>query len=135
MSRTAPAWLDPLLAWGAVTPLAVGAGAAWLAPGAWRATAMSLTLVWGGAILAYQAGVRRGLAGDTSRLPALWLFILAVGSMVALEPLTSLALLILGYVSLAVIVRRARSANPGVGQTLLALGALGLVAARLFPHR
>jgi len=133
MGRKPLTWLDPLLAWAAVAPLAVGAGAAWLAPGAWRATAMSLTLIWGGAILAYQAGVRRGLG--TSRLPALWLFILAVGSMVALEPLTSLALLILGYVSLAVIVRRAGSSGPQVGQILLALGALGLVAARLFPHR
>jgi hypothetical protein len=135
MARTPPAWFDPLLAWSAVAPLALGAGAAWLAPGAWRATAMSLTLVWAGAILAYQAGVRRGLAGETSRLPALWLFVLAVGSMVALEPLTSLAILILGYVSLAMIVRRTRSSGPTITQTLLALGALGLVAARLVPHR
>jgi hypothetical protein len=135
MARTAPAWLDPLLAWAAVAPLALGAGAAWLAPGPWRATAMSLTLVWGGALLAYQAGLRRGLAGDNPRLPAIWLFILALGSMLALEPFTSLALLIVGYSSLAVIVRRARSPGPNRGQILLALGALGLVAARLFPHR
>jgi hypothetical protein len=118
-----------------VAPLALGAGAAWVAPDAWRATAMSLTLVWGGAVLAYQAGLHRGLAGVTSPLPALWLFVVAVGSMVALEPLTSLALLIVGYVSLAVIVRRTRSPGPNPGQTLLALVALGLVAARLFPHR
>jgi hypothetical protein len=135
MARTPPAWLDPLLSWCAVAPLAVGAGAAWLAPGAWRATAMSLTLVWGGAILAYQAGVRRGHAGGGSRLPALWLLVLSLGSMLALEPLTSLALLIIGYVSLAIIVRRTRSPGPNAGQTLLVLGALGLVAARLFPHR
>jgi len=135
MARTPLAWLDPLLGWSAVAPLALGAGVAWLAPGAWRATAMSLTLVWAGAILAYQAGVRRGLAGETSRLPALWLFVLAVGSMVALEPLTSLAILIFGYVSLAMIARRSRPSNPTMAQTLLSLGALGLVAARLVAHK
>jgi hypothetical protein len=96
---------------------------------------MSLTLVWGGAILAYQAGMRRGVAGGASRFPALWLLALSLGSMLALEPLTSLALLIVGYVSLAVIVRRTPSLAPEPGQTLVALTALGLVAARLFPHR
>jgi len=135
MARPPPPWLDPLLAWAEVAPLALGAGAAWLAPNAWRATAMSLTLVWGGAILAYQAGVRRSPVGAASPLSALWLFVLAVGSMVALEPLTSLALLVVGYVSLGVIVRRMGLPQPNTGQTLLALGSLGLVAARLFPHR
>jgi hypothetical protein len=139
-------WIDPLLAWGAVLPLLAGAVLAWIAAGNLRTAAMSVTLIWGGAMLVFQAGVRRGLVlaeGGRSTLPALilmlWVFGLAIGSMVSLDPVISLALLIAGYVSLAVIARGETAAGRAVvghrpSQMLLAVASLGAVAARLLIH-
>jgi hypothetical protein len=104
---------------------------------------MSVTLIWGGAMLVFQAGVRRGLAlgeGTGSGVPALilmlWIFALAIGSMVSLDPVISLALLIAGYISLAVVSRGERAAGGAVvghrpSEMLLAVGGLAAVAARL----
>lgn len=139
-------WINPLLAWGAVVPLLVGALLAWAASGNLRTAAMSVTLIWGGAMLVFQAGVRRGLVlaeGAVSSVAALilmlWIFGLAIGSMVSLDPVVSLALLIAGYISLAVIARgETRAGRAVVGhrpsQMLLAVASLGAVAARLLVH-
>jgi hypothetical protein len=110
--------MDLALAWGVMAPFVACALAAWLTQGAAQAVAMSLAIIWGGAILAFAAGVRRGLgllhpgAARWAQVGVvLWTFILAFGSMIALKPLTSLGLLILGYSSLALLahlsVRRA----------------------------
>jgi uncharacterized RDD family membrane protein YckC len=139
-------WIDPLLAWGAVLPLLAGAALAWIASGNLRTAAMSVTLIWGGAMLVFQAGVRRGLVlaeGAVSSVAALilmlWIFGLAIGSMVSLDPVVSLALLIAGYISLAVIARSETAAGRAVvghrpSQMLLAVASLGAVAARLLIH-
>ena len=106
--------LDRVLGWGAIAPLVACAGVAWVTYGSIRAVAMSLAIIWGGAILVFLAGVRRGLGfrapdGVSSRQTVfiLWTFALAFGSMIALQPLTSLGLLILGYAGMALSARGA----------------------------
>lgn len=138
--------LDRLLGWGAVAPLAAGALCAWLASGNWRAAAMSVTIIWGGAVLAFQAGVGRGLALGRGAAPSarrlalmLWLFGLAAGSMITLQPLTSLGLLIAGYLSLLLTLRSDTTTDPHGWrppghrpiQNLLAVVSLASVVARL----
>lgn len=135
--------MDVALAWGTVAPFVACALAAWLTRGAAQAVAMSLAIIWGGAILAFAAGVRRGLGLRNSRWAqvavVLWAFVLAFGSMIALKPLTSLGLLILGYSSLALLAHhsaRRTEVPPPFGRfraVQMAVAALCLcaVAARL----
>jgi hypothetical protein len=138
--------LDRALGWAAMAPLVACAMAAWLTAGSFREVAMSLAIIWGGAILAFLAGVRRGLsfrppggAQGARLLFTLWTFVLAFGSMIALRPLTSLGLLILGYAGLALAGRGAalREEVPlffaGSGPAQVSVAALSLcaVAARL----
>lgn len=138
--------LDRVLGWGAMAPLALCAVAAWLSAGSVRAVAMSLAIIWGGAVLVFLAGVRRGLgfrtpSGARSSQIAfvLWTFALAFGSMIALQPLTSVGLLILGYAGMALAARGAalRDEAPvsfaGWGPAQMSVAALSLcaVAARL----
>jgi hypothetical protein len=141
--------IDHVLAWAAMAPLVLGAAAAWLTRGDMQSVAMSLVIIWGGAILAFLAGVRRGLsfrtpggaqAGQIAMM--LWIFALAFGSMIALRPLTSLALLMMGFVSLGFAARAAaaRAQTPlffarlRPGQMTVAALSLGAVAARLLAH-
>jgi hypothetical protein len=138
--------LDRVLGWGALAPLICCALGAWLTAGSVRSVVMSLAIIWGGAVLAFLAGVRRGLgvrtpAGARSGQIAfmLWTFALAFGSMIALQPLTSLGLLILGYAGMALAARSAAlreeipvflvGARPG--QMSVAMLSLCAVAARL----
>ncbi len=145
-----PSLLDQGLAWGAMAPLIAGASAAWLTRGDFRAAAMSLVIIWGGAILAFLAGVRRGLSFRTPGGPQaaqiivmLWTFVLAIGSMIALRPLTSLSLLIVGFASLGLIARvsAARVQTPLAfasirpAQMAVATLCLAAVALRLLTER
>jgi hypothetical protein len=138
--------LDLALAWAAVIPLIGAAIAAWLTAGSTQAVVMSLAIIWAGAVLAFLAGVRRGLSFGTAHGPSwrrigfiLWVFVLAFGSMVALRPLTSLGLLILGYASLMVAARPSAErgevppffAHLRPIQMMLAVLSLCAVAARL----
>lgn len=138
--------LDRVLGWGATAPLAACAAAAWLSAGSIRAVVMSLAIIWGGAVLVFLAGVRRGLGvGVPGGLRSsqivfmLWTFALAFGSMIALQPLTSLGLLILGFAGMALWGRAAalREEVPisfaGLRPAQMSLAALSLcaVAARL----
>jgi hypothetical protein len=82
-------WLSVVLGFGPMVPLVLGAVAAWaLAPNLARSTIM-LTRIWGGAILAFLSGVRRGFSFRTSggAQPAqiatmMGLFVLALASLV-----------------------------------------------------
>jgi hypothetical protein len=141
-----PGWVEETFAWGAVLPLVAGGALAWLTTGTLRSVAMSLTIVWGGAILAFEAGVGRGsrFADPTApRAPpmllVLWLFGLAAASMVSLEPLTSVGLLLMGYVTLAVMARRFGSPDAALSlrfiRWLPAIAGLAAVAARLLQKR
>jgi hypothetical protein len=138
--------LDRALGWGAMAPLIVCAMGAWLSVGSVRAMVMSLAIIWGGAVLVFLAGVRRGLDFRTAGaarsrriLFVLWTFALAFGSMIALQPLTSVGLLILGYVGMALSERGAalREEGPfvfsGLRPAKMSIAALSLcaVAARL----
>jgi hypothetical protein len=138
--------LDRLLGWGALAPLIGCAAGTWLTVGSVRSVVMSLAIIWGGAVLAFLAGVRRGFgvrspAGARSGQIAfiLWTFALAFGSMIALQPLTSLGLLILGYAGMALAARSAalREEIPVIlagarpGQMIVAMLSLCAVAARL----
>lgn len=138
--------LDRVLGWGAMAPMVACAVAAWASVGSVRAVAMSLAIIWGGAVLVFLAGVRRGLgfrspSGTRSSqiVFMLWTFALAFGSMIALQPLTSLGLLILGYAGMALSARGAalREEVPiffaGLRPAQMSVAALSLcaVAARL----
>jgi hypothetical protein len=69
-----------------------------------------LTAIWGDAVLAFLAGIRRGLSSRTpggvdfaQMATMLWLFPLALAALVSPRPILSLGLLIVGYASIAVL--------------------------------
>ena len=83
-------WLSILLGYGPMLPFAFGAGAVWVLTGTWRIEAIVLTTLWASAILAFLAGVRRGLSFRTEGGPAIaqiatmfCLFVLALGALIA----------------------------------------------------
>lgn len=95
--------LDTALGWGAMLPFPVAALAAWLG---WS-PAVEWAVLWGGAVLCFLAGVRRGLSFRAARGPRIpqllvitWL--LAAGVAALALPWTALAMLVLivGYGSL-----------------------------------
>ena len=102
--------LGALLGYGAMLPLAAGSIGVWLLPAPWTALLLRCTLIWGGAILAFLAGVRRGLSFRTEGGPTaaqllgmLWLFALALAALLAPWPTLSCALLLVGYASVAIL--------------------------------
>lgn len=100
--------LGMIFGWAAMLPFAGGAAAAWtlrdIGP------AVALTIVWGGAILIFLAGVRRGLSfrtpggEDAAQIATMlgW-FLLALAALVSPSPAASLVLLIAGYTSVAIL--------------------------------
>lgn len=137
--------LSALFGYGAMIPLAASAAAVWLLPAPWPAIALRLGLVWAGAILAFLAGVRRGLSfwtegGPTSAqlLGMLWLFALAFLALASPWPAASCALLLAGYASVAILDPAAARHGEAPGffaslrppQMLIALVSLAALAAR-----
>ncbi|TFF25025.1 DUF3429 family protein [Jiella endophytica] len=108
-----PPPVGALLAFAAMLPIAAGAIYLWLGGEAQAFLSVNLTLLWGAAILAFLAGVRRGVSfrqpgGPTlSQLVAmLWLFGLGFAAIVETVwayTLTATALEIVGFLSLAVL--------------------------------
>ena len=102
--------LSLLLGFGPMVPFVVGAVLAWaLAPGAAH-LAIVLTLIWGGAILAFLAGVRRGLSFRTpsgAQLPQIMtmmgLFVLALGGLAVLNLVARTILLAVGFAAVAML--------------------------------
>jgi hypothetical protein len=110
-SRRVPA-LSLVLGYGATLPFVAGAAAAWLLGrgGPAAALAADLTVLWGGAILVFLAGVRRGLSFRTEGGPtlaqlatSLGLFTLGLAALAAPRTGAGLALLLAGYLALAVL--------------------------------
>mgnify|MGYP006283745233 CR=1 FL=1 len=95
---------------GAMAPLALAALAAIALDGPVARAAVDLAALWGGALLAFLAGVRRGLSFRTPDGPRaseiaamLWLFALGVGALAAPDAVLASALLFIGFASLAAI--------------------------------
>jgi hypothetical protein len=107
-SRRVPA-LSLVLGHGATVPFVAGAAAAWLLGQGPAALAADLTALWGGAILVFLAGVRRGLSFRTEGGPtpaqlatSLGLFALGLAALAAPRTGAALLLLLVGYAALAV---------------------------------
>ena len=106
-------WLGVFFGYIAMVPFGPGVLAFWLAPEPWRAAALALTLFWGAAIVTFLAGVRRGVSfrtpgGATAAQIAtmLWLFCLGFAAIVLTAlalPLPATLLLVLGFLSLAIL--------------------------------
>ncbi|MEQ8406262.1 MAG: DUF3429 domain-containing protein [Oceanicaulis sp.] len=98
--------LSLVLGYAAMAPLAGAAVLVWVAPE--HATAVrALAIVWGALILAFLAGVRRGVSFRTEHGPAKaqlvimgWLFALALAALLAPWPAAGLGLLVAGYATL-----------------------------------
>ena len=110
--------LGAFFGWLATAPFALGAALAWGLEGGAASLAARLTILWGAAILAFLAGVRRGLGfrapgGPSTATVAtmLGLFLLALGALVVPWPAAATALLLAGYGALA-IARPHRRAPP-----------------------
>ena len=83
-------WVSIVLGYGPMLPFFFGAAASWVFAGAYRAEAVLSTIVWAGSILAFLAGVRRGLSFRTEGGPAIaqivtmfCLYVLALVSLIA----------------------------------------------------
>jgi hypothetical protein len=103
-----------------VPPL-IGAVIAWTFDAHWI---VHITIIWGAALLAFFAGVRRGLSfqlPNPAKLPELavmlWLFFLALAALMAPWPLLSLIALIVGFISVGVV--DPKSADRGRAPTFL----------------
>ena len=103
-------WLSIVLGYGPMLPFALGAAAVWVFTGAVRMEAIVLTTIWASAILAFLAGVRRGLSFRTEGGPAIaqiatmfCLFVLALVALIAGEHgflATSIACLTVGFAAM-----------------------------------
>ncbi|EKV31506.1 Permease of the major facilitator superfamily [Caenispirillum salinarum AK4] len=101
--------LDLFFAYGAMAPLIVGAGAVWLADEPVAALAVQASILWGGVILAFLSGVRRGLSfrtpgGPTLAQLAMFLWLFGAGILAfALPQGAALGVLVAAYASMAVL--------------------------------
>ena len=102
--------LGLLLGGSAMVPFVLLAGALWLAPAAWAPTALRWLIDWGASILAFLAGVRRGLSFRTPGgerpiqiTTMAWLYLLAIAALLVTGPGASMALLAIGFLSIAVL--------------------------------
>ena len=99
-----------LLGGSAMVPFVLLALGPWFGPAPWATVVLHWLACWGAAILAFLSGVRRGLSFRTPGgerpvqiVSMLWLFALAIASLVVPSTAAKLALLVLGFLSLAVL--------------------------------
>lgn len=95
------------LAYIAMLPAAVGAIAVWAVPPIWVSLIARADSLWCGALLCFFAGVRRGLSFRQSGGPTLaqlagmmWLFVMGIATILSPWRSISLALPLLGFVSM-----------------------------------
>ena len=106
-------WLSVVLGYGPMLPFVVGAAASWMSRGVWHGEVVLLTMIWADAILAFLAGVRRGLSFRTEGGPApaqiatmFGLFVLALLSFLALVhgfTRSAIACTLLGFAAMMVL--------------------------------
>jgi hypothetical protein len=106
-SRIPP--LSLILGYGPMAAFPLLALAAWLAPAPWPAVAVAIGQGWGGALLIFLGGVRRGLSFFTDGGPRtaqivtmLWLFLLGCAALLVV-PAIAYPLLVVGYGSIALL--------------------------------
>ena len=94
----------------AMVPFVLLAAALWIGPAGWARLLLPWLSAWGAAILAFLAGVRRGLSFRTPGgertaqiVTVIWLYLLAIGALVVPSHLLSLGLLVAGFASLAIL--------------------------------
>ncbi|WP_404378336.1 DUF3429 domain-containing protein [Caenispirillum salinarum] len=102
--------LDLFFAYGAMAPLIAGAGAVWMvADETMAALAVQASILWGGVVLAFLSGVRRGLSfrtpgGPTLAQLAMFLWLFGAGILAfALPQGPALGILVAAYASMAVL--------------------------------
>jgi hypothetical protein len=101
--------LSILFGWGPMVPFVLGAVAVWVMHP--NMLAVRLTVLWGGAILVFLAGVRRGLSFRTPNSPRwqqiatmIWLFCLGVCALATSDqPSLAIPLLFSGFTSVALL--------------------------------
>ena len=106
-------WLSVVFGYGPMLPLVLGALEAWRSAGPLRGEAILLTVIWAASILAFLAGVRRGLSFRTEGGPAsaqlvtmFGLFVLALAALVAIVhglAVYAVALVLIGFVAVMVL--------------------------------
>ena len=103
-------WLSLAFGYGPMLPIAAAGIAVWTMAHPWPLIATQLGLWWAASILIFLAGVRRGYAftmagGERPAQMAtmIWLFVLGAGAFAMPTPTQALALLLIGYVSVAVL--------------------------------
>lgn len=106
-------WLSVVLGFGPMLPIGAGAVAAWTTGGLIRGEAILLTAIYASSILAFLAGVRRGLSFRTEGGPALaqlaTMAMLWLAALIALACIShalavpALALLVVGYTALMIL--------------------------------
>jgi hypothetical protein len=102
-----------LLGYGPVLPFPLAAIGWLVLPYPWPGVVLWLAVWWGGAILTFLAGVRRGLSfeGAGANIAELalmtWLFLLGAGAIAAAlavhTPLLPLTMLVFGYATIAIV--------------------------------
>ena len=102
-------WLSVLLAGAGVAPFALLTAGLWLSPPEYGPAWLGWLVDWGGAILAFLAGVRRGLAFRTPGgerplqiATVVWLYVLAALALVWPHNVWRIGFLLAGYASLAI---------------------------------
>lgn len=102
-------WAGIVFGYAAMIPIVAGTLGVWLFTGTLADATLRLTLVWASAIVAFLAGVRRGLSfrapdGETAGQIAtsLWLFALGFGAILLVPHPAAAAVLLVGFFSLAV---------------------------------
>jgi hypothetical protein len=100
-------WLGRLLGYGAMLPLVVAAAGVWFLEPEPGALVLHLAVVWGASLLAFFAGVRRGVSFRTEGGPTraqlagmIWLFTLAVAALVIPASVPALVVIFAGFASL-----------------------------------
>jgi Protein of unknown function (DUF3429) len=106
-------WLSVVLGFGPMLPIVAGALVAWTAGGLVRGEAILLSAIYASLILAFLAGVRRGLSFRTEGGPALaqlatmaglWLAaLLAVACIVHAFAISALTILAISYATLMIL--------------------------------
>ena len=131
-----------IFGYGPMLPLVLAGGAAWLLPGFWPLFAIQAAILWGGVILIFLAGVRRGFgfgfppASTAVEIATMLVyFLLGLAAIVVPRPAIALAVLAVGYALVALLDRRAAVAGNAPAHfarlrpTQMLVGLLGLVAA------